>query len=267
MGGSPKPPAPTPTEIALQQEQINQLRLENERNARIDRENDLLRPILLGELGFKADVDPNTGEILGFSEREQSEDEIALAEIERLSSERALAALKGELPTDPALLRDLEQRETTLNEQLRRDFGSLSAARSSTPGIERIREFDEFEAQTLDQARRGDLTLATNLALQTRASNTNQNLAAQGVISGTGGQVGAPGAISFQDVLGNLKNERLDTFKLEEEQRQNSRNTKIGAVTSGATIGGTIGSAFSPIGTAVGAGVGAGFGAIASRNA
>ncbi len=267
MAGGDSPPPPSPTEVALQQEQITQLRLANENAARLERQQQLLQPILLQELGFESELDPETGEIIGFKERKQSEDEIALDEIERLSSERALAALKGELPTDPALLRDLEGRRETLNEELRRDFGSLSAGRSSTPGIERIREFDEFEAQTLDQARRGDLTLATNLALQTRASNTNQNLAALGVLGGGSVNVGTPGSVSFQDVLGNLSNERNTRFEQEEAQRIGSQQTKIGAISSGATVGGTIGAAFGGVGAPIGAAVGAGFGALASRNA
>lgn len=267
MAGGNDPPPPTPTEVALQQEQINQLRAQNENLARMERQQNLLQPILLGELGFESEIDPNTGEIIGFKERKQTDDEIALDEIERLSSQRALAALKGELPTDPALLKDLEKRRESLDESLRQDFGSLSAGRSSTPGQERIAGFEEFEAQTLDQARRGDLTLATNLALQTRASNTNQSLAAFGVLGGSSAQVNAPGNLSFDSVLDNLSAERNNRFLQEEEQRKNSQNTKVGAITSGATIGGTIGSAFSPIGTAIGAGVGAGFGALASRNA
>ncbi len=266
MGGSDSPPPPTPTEVALQQEQINQLRAQNESLARQERQFNLLQPILLAELGFDPELDPNTGEIIGVKEREPDEQEAALQEIERLSSERALAALKGELPVDPALLSDLEDRRQALDEGLRQDFGSLSAGRSSTPGIERIRDFEEFEQQALDQARRGDLTLATNLALQTRGQNVNEQLAAFNVLGGGAPQLN-PGNVTFQQIAQDIGNERRSRFAIEEEQRRNSQNTKIGAISSGAAVGGTIGAAFGGIGAPIGAGIGAGFGALASRNA
>jgi hypothetical protein len=264
MSDSPEPPAPTPEELELQRLQAEQLRQQNEALEQARREQNLLQPILLQELGFDVEVDPETGEIIAITERALTEEEQAQKQIEIELQQRSLAALRGELPVDPALIDDLADRRSTLEAQLAQDFGSLSAARTSTPGIERLREFDEFEAQVLDQARRGDLTLATNLSLQARGANVNESLAGANVLGlGVGGVPGAQ-PVSFMELANNLQQERQQNFAFEQQRFQNQRAGTIGAVSGGASIGGTIGAAFGGFGAPIGAAIGAGFGALSA---
>lgn len=83
-------------------------------------------------------------------------------EIERLLGERTLAALKGELPVDPALERDIAKQEQTLRDTLRSQLGP--GYETSTPGIDAMQSFREGADVLRSQARRGELTLAEQLS-------------------------------------------------------------------------------------------------------
>ena len=82
---------------------------------------------------------------------------------------RLNAALAGDIPVNPALLRDLAKREETFQESLRRSLGPDFIA--STPGLEGVIEFEDFRNRSLEQARRDDLITAANLAQSQATSN------------------------------------------------------------------------------------------------
>jgi len=84
-------------------------------------------------------------------------------QIERGWLDRVLAAQRGELPVNPALLRDLRESEQQMEETLRRQLGPGWSA--SSAGIEGLTKFGESKNIQLDQARRGDMTMAEALSL------------------------------------------------------------------------------------------------------
>lgn len=165
-------------------------------------------------------------EQLGLS-REQAE--LARLEIERIQREeeqfgplreevtgalleRELAALRGELPVSPALLRDLEEQRVDLEARLRDQLGP--GFETSTPGIEAISEFEAREAEILEGVRRGDITTFNAI----NASRDFAQTSRQPIGAGTpflGGQpVNAAGrtlsalpgvsSFGFQQAIGNI---------------------------------------------------------------
>ena len=101
-------------------------------------------------------------------ELNQLEREIALE-----AGERTLAGLRGELPVDPALERDLANRKEEVKERLLRQLGP--GFETSSPGIETLARFDE-EAQVVRSAvRQGQLTTNEAVALgRTQAASDRQ---------------------------------------------------------------------------------------------
>ena len=102
---------------------------------------------------------------------EPSAEEEELAELERQiakeSGERTLKGLRGELPLDPALERDIEKGRLELHEKLRSQLGP--GFEISTPGIEALGDFDERANILRDAARRGQLTALEGIG-QTRTA-------------------------------------------------------------------------------------------------
>ena len=93
----------------------------------------------------------------------------ANAEIERLTRERSLAALKGELPVNPALLNQLARDEENLRGQLFKQLGP--GFETSTPGIQALGEFMTRKNEILEGARRADLTLGEQLRFSQEAGS------------------------------------------------------------------------------------------------
>ncbi len=133
-----------------------------------------------------ASLQDQLGQISGF-ERLADQNRLLSEDIETQFLKRTQAALAGELPVNPALLRQLEEEKQTFENNLIADFGSLDAARNSDPGQRRINQFKSFNTETLENARRGDLTFAQGGALQQGQFNeTLQDLflgRAQGVLN------------------------------------------------------------------------------------
>ena len=149
------------SQFGLQQEQ-------NEFARRQQQRQELMQPDSYREMGLR-EVRDAQGNVTGF---EQLPDELRDQgrEIQRLQQERSLAALRGELPQDPALLRDLQEREALTRESLRRQLGGGGYA-TSTAGSEALGRFEEARAMTLDAARRNDLTMAESLGLARQQGN------------------------------------------------------------------------------------------------
>jgi hypothetical protein len=187
MGSSPDFPKPTKHERALQTEQTDLLRQQREILTEQLRRQDLLAPILYKEAGLAPQYDA-AGKVVGFTELPDTDTLKDLrTDIEKRFLERTQAALKGELPTDPGLLRELDEGEQRLHETLRQNLGSGYA--TSSPGIEAMADFTKRRSEILDAARRGDLTLAEQLGQARGASNLAQTA---GRMESLVGGVGAP---------------------------------------------------------------------------
>ena len=181
-------PGPSQGELALQEEQAQLLRQQREMiQTQLDMQQ-LMQPILLEQAGLEPIIED--GEIVGFDrivdpQQEQldqlqqqffeqalaelqGEGDPEQAEIRQLLEERSLAALRGELPVDPGLERELSDQERELRERLRRQLGD--GFETSTPGIQALSEFETRKQQLLEGARRGDLTLAEQLGLARQSS-------------------------------------------------------------------------------------------------
>ena len=168
IGGGSDVPVQSEEEKALQVEQTELLRQQREISQQVLEQQQLLQPILFEQAGIKTITDEE-GNITGF-ESDDPNKELRQG-IETSFLERTQQALAGELPVNPALMRQLEEEENKLNEELRKDFGSIEAARTSTPGLERIDRFNRFRTEVLESARRGDLTLAEQLSVTRQGAN------------------------------------------------------------------------------------------------
>jgi hypothetical protein len=204
MGGSdapPPPPGPSASEVALQTSQKELLDLQRKQIEKSAKEQELLAPILYKSLGIEPQYD-DKGAVVGYKEG-------ALAErkrgIESMFLDRSEAALKGELPINPALTRDLDEQEGTLRERLYKQLGP--GWETSTPGIEALANFNKRKSELFDASRRGDLTLAESLGLAREGAGLNTFGAtmsagnrflptAQGAASGAAGYGGAAQALA-----------------------------------------------------------------------
>ena len=166
-GGDVIVPGPSEEEKALLAEQTRILREQADILAEQVRVQKLLDPFLFEGAGVKPIFDED-GKIIAFEEIFDPNEELR-EEIETSFLERAQAALAGELPVNPALLKDLAQTEEDLDARLFRDLGPGFA--TSTPGIESLSEFATFRTNILESARRGDLTLSEQLGITRERSN------------------------------------------------------------------------------------------------
>jgi hypothetical protein len=166
-GSSIQFPQESPQEAELRSEQVQLLRQQRDILSQQMREQQMLAPILYGAAGIKA-IKDETGQITGFEEitdpLKARQEEVAGRLIDR-----QLAALKGELPDNPALLKDLATQESTLNETLRKQLGPGYA--TSTAGGNRLSQFGESRSNILEGGRRGDLSLAEQLGIAREQAN------------------------------------------------------------------------------------------------
>ena len=142
----------------------------------------LLNPFTYEAMGLKPITDAE-GKITGFEKRALTEDETRRSEIEKLQNERAIAALKGELPIDPTTTRELGKQETNLRDTLRRQLGA--GWETSTAGQEALQRFGETKAGVLSAAQRGELTLAEQLGQAREATSTQRDMWRQSQMRGS----------------------------------------------------------------------------------
>lgn len=154
-------PSPTQEERALQAKQLELLESSEAREA-------LWEPTVMGEMGYRITTDPETGEqsLTKIPEEEllagMSEQDRLAYDISKLASERELAALKGDLPVDPALEREILENRQELGERMYRQLGS--GWETSTPGIQATAEHTQRAAELRDAMRRGEMTTSEALA-------------------------------------------------------------------------------------------------------
>jgi hypothetical protein len=167
MGGSPKAPEPSAEEKSLQAAQTDLLRQQRDILAEQTKQQNMLSPLLYEEMGI-IPTKNDKGEITGYTLKDDPVKAIN-KEVELGFAQRSLKALKGELPIDPTLERQLTEGKDTLNETLRSQLGSDYA--TSTPGIQALAENDKRAIEIRDAARRGDLTLNEQLGLARQGGN------------------------------------------------------------------------------------------------
>jgi hypothetical protein len=233
MGSTPKLkfPEATPEETALQSEQVKLLRDQRDALSEQIRQQNLLAPILFKSAGITPQMD-SSGKIVGFSETEDPTKSLRDS-IEKGFLERTQAALKGELPVDPALGRELDTQERTLRESLRKQLGS--GYETSTAGGGRLADFTKRRLELNDAARRGDLTLAEQLGLAREGGNQQ---IIQNLLNQVGGinQQGFAGANALSGVianynrpLGNMFANRQGAFAARSANFQNDLNDPVGS--------------------------------------
>lgn len=169
MSGGVKVPAPTQEERDLQRNQAELLALQRDIIEQQRQQNSILLPFLAAQEGFSVTTDAD-GNITGIT---MNADETARraqkSELERLLNERSLAALKGELPVDPGLEKDLQVQEQELKNRLNTQLGT--GWETSTPGIEAMEEFRRTAEILRFGARTGTLTLAEQLGITREQQN------------------------------------------------------------------------------------------------
>lgn len=162
-------PGPSPEERDLQRNQAELLALQRTIIEEQRQQNQILLPFLAQQEGFTVQTDSN-GNITGIT---MNADETARRdqenEITRLLGERSLAALKGELPVDPGLEKDLSVQEQELRNRLTQQFGP--GYETSSPGVEALEEFRRTSEILRFGARTGQLTLAEQLGITREQQN------------------------------------------------------------------------------------------------
>lgn len=156
---APAPPGPSPEELRAQQQQneANQFYFElAKQNAAREA---ALEPLMLKKMGITKIVNPDGS--ITYQENAPTAEEAQDKEIQRLSNERILKGLKGELDVDPAVEADLQRG--------REQAAAILASRGITPGSGDVwnRAMGEFErnANALRYSvRHGEMSTADALA-------------------------------------------------------------------------------------------------------
>jgi len=175
-------PEQSPQEEALRAEQVGLLRNQRDILQKQEREQALVAPLLWKEAGVTPQYD-ETGQLTGFTPVDDP-NKAMTQEIQQRLQQRTLAALKGELPDDPGLLRDLAERDRTMQETLRRNLGP--GWQTGTAGQNALTNLAESKQNILTNFRRGELSLAESLGLARQASNENLTNAALARLTGVG---------------------------------------------------------------------------------
>jgi len=164
---APKLPAPSPQEQALRQAQINLLDISSTALRDSLNEMNLLAPVLFRETGIEPVMGAD-GKIVGFN-RVTDPNASKRTEAERLLLDRSIAAAKGELPSDPVLLKELDRQQQALEDTLRARLGTGFDV--SSAGIEALGDFGLNRAIALSDSARKDLVTAEGLSLNRQAGN------------------------------------------------------------------------------------------------
>lgn len=228
MGGSaPQVPGPSATEVALQEQQRSTLALQQSIIEKQMKEQELVAPILYKQAGVEPQYDEQ-GNLTGFKEtvdplKDQQKS------LQKQFYDRTQLALEGKLPTDPGLTTSLDEQETQLREQLRKQLGP--GYETSTPGIQALAKFNQNKQNVLEGARRGDLTMAEQLGLAQTSSNVGQQAQNFGQIMGVGqsqlsgaGQLGQV-ASGYGSAANSLMSDRLATYQGQMTSYQNQQKS------------------------------------------
>lgn len=248
--GSPakvKPPKPSATEVALQQQQLDMLKQQQALLQQSTHTQDLLAPFLYQSIGLTPKYDAS-GNITGFTQAVDPNKDLQ-KKIEGEFLQRTQDALEGKLPVDKNLTDELTKQERTLRETLQKQLGT--DYETSTPGIEALANFNKTKAALLDSASRGDLTLGEQLGLAQHASNQNDTSDMLRNALGIANNPFATGVQGFGNAAAGI-NPALNYY-------QGNRNMQLQAnlfnASQPSTLSQILGGAGSLIGTGVGLGL------------
>jgi hypothetical protein len=253
-GGKQKTPKFSPEERAYQKAQADLLNQQRQMIESQRQQNMILAPFFARQEGFDVDIDPATGQIRNIYEI-ASPERARQQEIRRMFEERSLAALKGELPVDPAMERSLKEQETELRNRLAQQFGP--GYETTTPGIQTLGEFFKTAEGLRYGARTGQLTLAEQLGLTREQQEMFRRGTAQDVMrqfsiadpmsfAGAFGQVGQ----GYQAAQAPFATQRQLQAQIAAQNRQQQAGLiGAGLGAAGTIIGGAMGG---PMGAAIG---------------
>jgi hypothetical protein len=204
-----------------------------------------------------AEAQQTAGQVTGYEQQqgpELTEADRLREEIELKSLQRNVAALKGDVPLDPGLLRDLDKRDQDLENQLRQQFGDLT----SSPAQEALQRGRDSRSIITDQARRGDLTLAQQL--QGNQTGINQGLI-DNQFNRAGGALGLTNPFAFgQGAQGFGSAQQFGQFnrslQADADKFNAQQSSPLGSILGG-IAGAGIGAMTGGAGTAIGAQFGA----------
>ena len=243
MGTKVAVPGPSQEERDLQRAQKDMIDLQRQIVTQQTAQNRILLPFLAEQEGFDVQVD-DTGTITSIQKRadplaDQSK------EIQGLLNERSLKALKGELPIDPGLERDLAAQRSVLVDNLTSRFGP--GGLTSTPAQEALQRQAESENILREGARTGQLTLAEQLGITRQQEDIFQRQSSQDVLrqSAIGDPLTFAGA--FGQIANNFGRAQVPFIQQRQMQLQGSiANAQSSSSIFGAGIGalGSIGAAF-----------------------
>lgn len=203
QGGSPE-------EQALRQAQLDLVNQQRGIATEMLRRQNLMEGELLRSQGYEQVLDA-AGNVTGYRPTQATQDQLnSTTEINNLMRNRTLAALKGELPVDPALERSISENRATLESSLRGNLGSGYA--TSTPGQTALADYEK-RAEELRQAQRRD-QLSTGEGIRLAGEDLNNRISSSrfGNVMGLGNnpaggagllsQAGAGLTPSLQNLLG-----------------------------------------------------------------
>lgn len=182
---TPPAPEPTPTELALQDEQLAMLKEQRasqkelepfmleamgyyrDDNGKIQKSTTKTADQILAEKNLALMGYSSTGEKLTEEQRKayMTEDELSDYEITKLTKQRQLDALQGKLAVSPALEEELASEEKQMQETLARKLGPNWML--STSGQTALKNLREKASLLREEARRGQISTGEGL-LQSR---------------------------------------------------------------------------------------------------
>ena len=228
MSTKVKAPKPTPEETALRVAEKEMIDLQKQIIIQERQQNKILLPFLAEQEGFDVTVD-NEGIITSITKRDDP-DRARREEIQRLLDERSLKALKGELPVDPGLERDLASQRQTLENKLAAQFGPGYS--TASPAIEALQRYDESANILREGARTGQLTLAEQLGITRQQQEQFSRQSSQDVLRQSA--IGDP--LTFAGASGQVANNYLRAQQPYIQDRQMQLNASIANAQSKASM-------------------------------
>ena len=181
MGSKVTVPPPSAEERALQAAQKESLDLQRQILEEQRAQNKILLPFLADQEGYDVETDDN-GNIKKISKRADELQDMK-KNLERAYTERALKAVKGELPVSPALEEEYRIGERDLRSKLSQQLGP--GYETSSPGIETLGNFFRGKEIVYEGARKDEMSLAEQLSLTREQQNIySKNTSLDNILQG-----------------------------------------------------------------------------------
>lgn len=180
-------PAPggTAEEQAFRQAQLDLVNQQRSIATEMLRRQNLLEGEQMRQQGMEQVLDAQ-GNVTGYRPTADAQRQLdSTNEINNLMRTRTLAALKGELPVDPALERSIGENRATLENTLRGNLGTGYA--TSTPGMQSLSDFDKRAEELRMQQRRDQLSTGEGIRLAGEDLNNRVSSSRFGNIVGLSG--------------------------------------------------------------------------------